>query len=210
MYIPQAFNEERLEVQHGLIRRYPLGLLISAGASGPLASPMPFHLPADATPYGTLQGHLARANPHWQSFDGQDVLVVFQGPDAYVTPNWYASKDEHGKVVPTWNYTMVQVRGTVRLMDDKDWIRRQITALTNDHESPRECPWHVTDAPSDYIEAQMNAIIGLEIPIRSIEGKWKLSQNRAQPDREGVEQGFAQDGNEVMSQLVRQYGELDG
>jgi transcriptional regulator len=209
MYIPEAFREDSLEAQHQLIRQFPLGLLISVGENGPLATALPFHLVADEPPYGILKAHLARANGHWQSLNGQDVLIVFQGHDAYVTPSWYQSKTDHGMVVPTWNYTMVQVRGNVRTIDDQAWLRRQISALTEQQEAPRACPWSVTDAPAAYIESQMKAIVGLEIPIRQIDGKWKLSQNRSVLDRRSVAENLAREGKAEISTLVRQYGELD-
>ena len=206
MYNPPAFKEDDLERQHQLIRTHPLGLLISSGSNGPEASPLPFHLMADGSPLGRLQGHLSRANPHLTAIDGQDVLVVFQGPEAYVTPRWYQSKSEHGKVVPTWNYAMVQVRGTLRVMDDHEWLRTQITALTADHEAARAEPWQVTDAPPSFIDAQINGIVGLEIEIRQIEGKWKMSQNRSAADRSGVAAGFEASGNPAMAELVKRSG----
>ncbi len=203
MYIPPAFKEDDLNRQHELIRQHPLGLLISSSADGLQASPLPFHLVADGSSFGRLQGHLSRANPHLRTLDGGDVLIVFKGGDAYVTPTWYRSKTEHGKVVPTWNYVMVQVRGTVRVIDDHEWLRSQITRLTHDHESSRPEPWHVTDAPSSYIDGQINGIVGLEIEIRQIEGKWKVSQNRPEADRRGVADGFQSSGDAAMSSLVR-------
>jgi transcriptional regulator len=205
MYIPSAFNEDRLDAQHDLIRTYPLGLLISSGSDGLSATPLPFHLVSDSPAFGTLQGHFARANPHWKSLDGQEVLVVFQGTQGYVTPSWYPSKAEHGKVVPTWNYTMVQARGPVRVIDDKTWLKQLVTQLTDNQESSRSNPWHVRDAPADYIESQLHSIIGIEIQIRHIEGKWKVSQNRPAADQAGVAEGFSAEGQQLMSELVKQY-----
>jgi len=207
MYIPKSFNEDRLEVLHGFIRTNPLGLLISNGDDGPLATSIPFYLVEDGSPFGTLQAHLARANPHWKSIDGQKILVVFQGPDAYVSPSWYPSKDEHGMVVPTWNYAMVQARGTVRVIDDGVWLKQQIAALTNQQEAPREQPWKVSDAPDEYINSQIRAIIGLDLRLSSLEGKWKVSQNRSSEDRQGVIDNLRAEGNSVMSELVRERGE---
>ena len=203
MYNPPAFKEEDLGRQHQLIRAHPLGLLISSGPEGPQASPLPFCLNVDGSLFGRLQGHLARGNPHWNSLDGQDVLVVFQGVDGYVTPTWYPSKQEHGKVVPTWNYVMVQVRGRIRVIDDTEWIREQVTRLTHAHEGSRPEPWHVTDAPPSFIDAQLNGIVGMEIEIRQIEGKWKVSQNRSDADRRSVAEGFNASGDAVMSELVK-------
>jgi transcriptional regulator len=209
MYIPPAFDEARLDVQHALIRAHPLGLLISMADDELQASPLPFHLAADGSALGTLQGHLPRGNAHWKSIDGKDVLVVFQGIDSYISPSWYASKREHGKVVPTWNYATVHVRGRVRVIDDPEWIRGQIGRLTNDHESPRTDPWHVTDAPDAFIDSQMKGIVGLEIPIRHIEGKWKVSQNRPPADRASVAAQLDAEGNPDMSALVKRYGAID-
>ena len=209
MYIPPAFNEERLDVQHALIRAHPLGLLISSADDELLASPLPFHLAAETSPLGTLQGHLARGNTHWTSLDGRDALVVFQGVESYISPSWYESKREHGKVVPTWNYAMVQVRGRVRVIDDPEWIRGQIGRLTNDHEGPRTDPWHVTDAPAAFVDAQIKGIVGLEITIRHIDGKWKVSQNRPPADRAAVAARLEREGKPTMSSLVKRYGAID-
>jgi len=209
MYNPTAFKEEDLNRQHQLIRDHPLGLLISSAPDGLQASPLPFHLVAEGSSLGRLQGHLARGNPHWKTLDGHDVLVVFQGGDAYVTPAWYRSKAEHGKVVPTWNYVMVQVHGVVRVIDDHEWLRSQITRLTRDHEGQRPEPWHVTDAPPSFIDAQINGIVGLEIEIQRIEGKWKVSQNRTDADRRSVAEGFEAIGDASMSRLVRTYIDRD-
>jgi transcriptional regulator len=205
MYNPPVFNEADLSRQHQLIRTYPLGLLISSGAAGLQASPLPFHLVSDDSSLGRLQGHLSRANPHWKGLDGQDALVVFQGDDAYVTPSWYRSKSEHGKVVPTWNYVMVQVRGTVRVIDDHEWIRGQISRLTDEHEARRAEPWHVTDAPSEFVDAQIKGIVGLEIEIQGIEGKFKVSQNRPEADRNAVADALEASGAVSMSRMVRTY-----
>lgn len=214
MYQPPHFREERLEIQHALIRAHPLGLLISSGEDGLLANPVPFLLDAAAAPKGVLRAHLARANRQWQALAaGQPALVVFQGVDTYITPSWYETKKETGKVVPTWNYAIVQVRGPVRVVEDREWLRRQITALTAEHESSRSEPWAVTDAPEDFVEAQLKGIIGIEMTIETIEGKWKVSQNRPAADRAGVAAALEaeRDTSTVreMARLVRQFGELD-
>lgn len=214
MYQPPHFREERLEIQHALIRAHPLGLLISSGEDGLLANPVPFLLDAEAAPKGVLRAHLARANRQWQALAaGQPALVVFQGVDTYITPSWYETKKETGKVVPTWNYAIVQVRGPVRVVEDREWLRRQITALTAEHESSRSEPWAVTDAPEDFVEAQLKGIIGIEMTIETIEGKWKVSQNRPAADRAGVAAALEaeRDTSTVreMARLVRQFGELD-
>lgn len=214
MYQPPHFREERLEIQHALIRAHPLGLLISSGEDGLLANPVPFLLDAAAAPKGVLRAHLARANRQWQALAaGQPALVVFQGVDTYITPSWYETKKETGKVVPTWNYAIVQVRGPVRVVEDREWLRRQITALTAEHESSRSEPWAVTDAPDDFVEAQLKGIIGIEMTIETIEGKWKVSQNRPLADRIGVTAGLAAEADPraaEMERLVRAYGGIPG
>lgn len=215
MYQPPLFRETRLDVLHALIRNHPLGLLICNGSEGPEANLLPFLLDADVGPNGRLRAHLARANPQWRLLaDTPDVpvLVVFQGANNYITPSWYETKRETGKVVPTWNYATVQVRGRVRVMDDKGWLAGQIAELTATHEAGRPEPWQVTDAPNAYIEAQINGIVGLEIDITGIDGKWKVSQNRPVGDRIGVAEGLEADQNsgDGMAQLVRQYGGLKG
>lgn len=202
MYLPSAFREERIEVLHALIRAHPLGTLVTAGTGGLIANLIPFLL-IDEGERGTLRAHLARANGQVNALrDAAETLVIFQGEESYITPSWYASKAEHGRVVPTWNYVVVQTRGTPRVIDDPAWIRTQIGQLTATQESQRANPWHVEDAPEDFIETQMRAIIGVEIPIASIEGKWKVSQNRSAADRAGVQEGLRETGNEIMARLV--------
>ncbi|ATU91903.1 FMN-binding negative transcriptional regulator [Phyllobacterium zundukense] len=211
MYQPPHFREDRLEIQHGLIKAHPLGLLISTGADGPVANAIPFLIDPNASPKGTLRGHLARANPQWRDLekDGR-VLVVFQGAQTYVTPSWYATKRETGKVVPTWNYAIVQVRGTARIIDDRAWLASQVASLTGHNEAPRAAPWTVDDAPPTYIDAQLKGIIGIEIEIIEIEGKWKVSQNRPESDRTGVADGLETDQHTAealaMAEMVRRGG----
>jgi transcriptional regulator len=207
MYNPPAFREDDLTSQHQLIRSHPLGLLISSTSDGLQANPLPFHLASEGSSLGRLQGHLSRGNPHWRTLDGHEVLIVFQGSDAYVTPAWYPSRSDRGQVVPTWNYVMVQVRGALQVIDDHEWLRSHITRLTHDHEAPRLEPWHVTDAPAAFIDAQINGIVGLELEIRRIEGKWKVSQNRPEADRRGVAEGFEASGDASMARLVRKYSD---
>jgi transcriptional regulator len=177
-----------------------------------VANPVPFHLDAEASEKGTLRLHLAKANGQWRDIqDGAPILAVFQGANSYVTPSWYKTKQETGKVVPTWNYAIVQARGGARVIDDADWLRSQINALTGQHEGSREKPWAVDDAPDDFIRAQMKGIIGIEIEISALEGKWKVSQNRPVADREGVAAGLgAASGQEDMIELVKRYGGLEG
>ncbi|MEO6610519.1 MAG: FMN-binding negative transcriptional regulator [Aestuariivirga sp.] len=211
MYLPPAFREDRLDVQQGLIRKHPFGLLVTVGRDGPIASPLPFVLDSSASTLGTLRGHLARGNAQWkESRLDINALVIFQGPDVYVTPSWYETKRETGKVVPTWNYATVQARGKLKVMDDAGWLAAQISALTNQMEGKRAKPWAVSDAPADYIQSQIKGIVGLEIEIAEIEGKWKVSQNRPMADRRGVADGLAEgDGsNSAMIELVKTYGGL--
>jgi transcriptional regulator len=192
MYQPPAFREDDLATLQAFIGAHPLGLLISAGAAGVLANPIPFLLYADEGDKGVLRCHLSRANGQWQALrDGAETLVVFQGTDGYVTPSWYPAKAEHGKVVPTWNYAIVQVRGPARVIDDAAWLHANVSALSDSHEAGRQKPWSVSDAPSDYIAAQLRGIVGVEIPIATIEGKFKFSQNRPEADRRGVAHGLA-------------------
>ncbi len=214
MYQPPHFVETRQDVLHGLIRSHPLGLLISNGQDGPIANAIPFLLDAEAGPNGKLRAHLAKANPQWRLLadnPASPVLVVFQGADAYVTPSWYETKRETGKVVPTWNYAIVQVRGMVRVIDDAQWIAQQISDLTLSQEGAREAPWAVTDAPPNFIQSQIKGIIGLEIEIAEISGKWKVSQNRPVADRVGVAEGLEKEaaGAPDMARLVRSWGGID-
>jgi transcriptional regulator len=189
MYQPAHFAESRPQVLRDFIAAQPLGLLVTQNRSGGIdANPVPFILDGgdDGAP-GVLRAHVARANPVWLSArDDSEALVVFQGPHGYVSPAWYPSKAEHGKVVPTWNYVMVQARGRLRAIDDKAWLRAFVTRLTAKHEAPRPAPWAVDDAPADYLETMLGAIIGIEIALTSLVGKWKVSQNRSAADRTAV------------------------
>jgi transcriptional regulator len=221
MYQPPHFREDRIEVQHALIRTHPLGLLITAGPGGLIANPFPFLLDSRASgieasgkegsELGTLRLHIARANPQWRELEAvEECLVVFQGPQDYVTPSWYATKRETGKVVPTWNYATVHAWGRPRVMNDDVWLRRQIEDLTGSRESQRTEPWQVEDAPENFIAAQMRGIVGVEISILRIEGKWKMSQNRPEADRIGVAAGFRESGEagEEIATLVAERGGL--
>lgn len=212
MYQPPLFKEDRLDVLHGLIRAHPFGLIISVGPDGePMANAIPLLLDAAEGEKGVLRGHLARANPQWKLLaETGKALVVFQGPYSYVTPSWYESKKEHGKVVPTWNYVIVQVRGAVRIHEDAGWLRDHVGALSDAHEQGRAEPWAVSDAPDSFIAGQLKGIVGFEIEIAAIEGKWKVSQNRPVPDRAGVATGLAADqGNAAMVKLVKEYGGVE-
>jgi transcriptional regulator len=205
MYQPAHFAETRPEVLAAFVRSQPFGLLITQNKAGGIAADsIPFFLDdaGDGSP-GVLRAHVARANPLWQTARGDaDTLVVFQGPQGYVSPAWYPSKAEHGKVVPTWNYVMVQARGALRAIDDKAWLRAFVTRLTERHEGSRTAPWAVSDAPADYVETMLGAIVGIEIALSSLVGKWKVSQNRPAADREGVVAGLLREGGDA--QLARE------
>lgn len=210
MYQPPHFREDDLSVQHALIRAHPLGLLITATGDGPNANLLPFHLEAGMSPRGTLQVHMSKANGQWREIEaGAPVLIVFQGPETYITPSWYAAKQETGKVVPTWNYAVVQVRGAARVTHDAGWLRTQIGALTRDHETARPVPWAVDDAPDDFIQAQIKGIVGVEMEIAAIDGKWKASQNRPVTDMERVADSLGNPdevhANAEMAAIMRHY-----
>jgi transcriptional regulator len=209
MYLPAHFAESRAEVLHGLIRSHPLGLLVTPNGDGGIdANDIPFVLDSsdDAGP-GVLRAHVARANPVWRTARNDvESLVVFQGPQGYVSPAWYPSKVEHGKVVPTWNYVVVQGRGMLRAIDDREWLRAFVTRLTDRHEGARPAPWAVSDAPADYIETMLGAIVGIEMVLTSLVGKWKVSQNRPRADREGVAAGLAREqGDPALVAEVRAF-----
>lgn len=208
MYQPEHFRLEDTGVAHEVMRAHPLGQLISAGSAGLQANPVPFVLHVDEGEYGVLRTHLARPNAQWRDFsDGCDVLVIFQGPQSYVTPSWYASKKEHGKVVPTWNYVTVQVRGRAVAVQDGAWLVRHVSQMSDQQEQPLEHPWAVSDAPEPFIAALTRGIVGVEIAITEITGKVKMSQNRAEADRHGVVEGLAARGAATVSDLVRRFGE---
>jgi transcriptional regulator len=216
MYQPPHFIETDRDTLHALIRAHSLGLLISSTQDGPVADPVPFLLDAEAGAHGRLRAHVARANPLWKLIAAQPqmpMLAVFQGVNTYITPSWYETKRETGKVVPTWNYAIVQARGRARVVEDPEWIGQQIADLTALHESARAEPWAVTDAPPAFIAAQIRGIVGIEIEISELHGKWKVSQNRPVPDRAGVAEGLeGEAGSETareMAKLVRGYGGLD-
>lgn len=204
MYESAAFKEDRVEVMHALIRAHPLATLVTMTARGMEANHIPMLIDVSPTPWGTLLGHVARANPMWREYDANaEVLAVFQGPQYYVTPSWYPSKRETGKVVPTWNYAVVHASGPLVVHDDVEWLRGLVTRLTDTRESKRAQPWLVTDAPPDYVNSMLKAIVGIEIPIRRLQGKWKMSQNRIERDRAGVIAALNAGGDSAMAALVR-------
>ncbi|MBX9721469.1 MAG: FMN-binding negative transcriptional regulator [Candidatus Obscuribacterales bacterium] len=209
MYLPEAFREIRPEVLQEIIHLNPLGLLVSNCEDGPLASSIPFRLINDGSPHGVLQAHLARANGQCKYLDGQNVLVVFQCADAYISPRWYPSKEEHGKAVPTWNYVMVQARGSARIIDDVSWLKQQVSDLTDQQEQASSKPWKLSDAPASYIDNHLKAIVGVEILLSKLEGKFKLSQNREVKDRIGVWQNLKMEKKDEMADLMQCYGNID-
>ncbi len=210
MYIPSQFAETRIDVLHGLIAAHPLGTLVTLTPDGLDANHTPFEIDPHPAPYGTLRGHFARANLLWRdALPDHDVLAVFQGPERYISPSWYETKRESGKVVPTWNYAVVHAHGPLRVIEDEAWLRAFVGKLTNRHEAGRDEPWNVEDAPAAFIEELLGAIVGVEIPISRLVGKWKVSQNRPPADRGGVVEGLKAEGEtpaELMAELVRRFG----
>ena len=188
MYLPSHFEQHDTEALRALMREHPLATLVSLQADGPTADHVPLEFDAATR---TLRGHVARANPLWRVAGGQAVLAVFCGPQTYVTPSWYASKAATHKVVPTWNYTVVHAHGTLQVIEDAPWLHDLVSRLTRHHESPRAQPWAVSDAPDDYVQPMLRAIVGIQIPVDRLVGKWKVSQNRSAADRQGVAQGLA-------------------
>jgi transcriptional regulator len=197
MYQPPHFREDRLDVLHALIAAHPLGLLITSGPGGLQANHVPFLIDANASERGTLRAHLARANPQIAELGAvSECLVVFQGAQHYISPSLYATKRETGKVVPTWNYITVQAFGAPRVIDDASWLRRQIDDLTRHNERTEPAPWNVSDAPDSFIATQIKGIVGLEIPVARLDGKWKVSQNRPAVDQSTVIAGLTGAGDE--------------
>lgn len=192
MYIPPAFRDGDRASLHATMRAAPLANFVTATAEGLLASPLPLIIDGNEGSHGVLYGHLARANPQWQSQPVGEALAIFMGPDAYITPAWYATKQETGKVVPTWNYVTVHAYGVAEYFDDADRLLEIVTRLTNLHEKPRAAPWAVTDAPADFIRAQLRGIVGIRMPLTRIEGKRKMSQNRPAGDQTRVIEGLAE------------------
>ncbi len=211
MYVPKHFEELRVEPMHELMRACPLATLVTLGAAGLSANHLPFALLADPLPYGTLQCHVARANPVWQDGPAEvEALVVFHGPDAYISPSWYPSKQQTGKVVPTWNYAVVHAYGRLRVIEDAKWLRTLVEGLTNRHEADLPDPWQVSDAPLAYTENLLGAIVGIEIVVTKLIGKWKASQNRPDADRTGVINGLRDSGQSHslrMAELVERAAE---
>ncbi len=212
MYTPSHFEETRIEVMHQLMRSHRLATLVHQSPSGLEAN----HIPLLIDPtrgaggthgkYGTLVGHVARANPIWQQAANQEMLVIFQGPQAYISPSWYISKQLHGKVVPTWNYAVVHAHGTLRTIDDAEWLLAHVATMTDTNERARPERWRVSDAPADFIDTMLKGIVGIEIKITRLTGKWKVSQNRSVEDRVGVVMALTSENQDAMAALIRQDG----
>ena len=210
MYLPSAFRQDDLAELHAQMQASPFALLTSAGAAGVQASHLPLLLAPDEGEFGTLYGHFARANPHWRDLQGgAEALAVFSGPDAYISPSWYAAKAEHGKVVPTWNYIAVHAWGQAEVFDEPERLLELVSRLSDRHEQGRAQPWAVSDAPREYIDAMLRAIVGFALPIRRLEGKWKLSQNRSASDQAGVRTGLATSNNPRDHELAAQMNPAD-
>lgn len=209
MYVPDHFSENRVDVLHGLIRARPLATLVTTSSNGLAANHIPMHLAVTSAGQQALYGHVARQNPLWQEVGaGTEALAIFQGPLSYISPSWYPDKREHGRVVPTWNYVVVHARGDINIHDDPTWTRDQIQRLTQQMESAQTQPWALTDAPPRYIEQMTRAIVGIELVISSLVGKWKVSQNQSSANRLGAATGLEATGEpaaQEMAKLIRQY-----
>ena len=204
MYTPKHFEEQHKEVLHELIQAHPLATLITLKNGNLEANLIPMLLARGDGMFGTLRGHFARSNPLWHEHPKElDVLAVFHGPETYITPSWYASKAESGKVVPTWNYTTVHAKGKLSVIDDPSWIRSLLEALTSSNEAEFTHPWAVSDAPDEYITNLIGGVIGFEIVIAELQGKWKVSQNRTETDRDSLSKGLSNHGDFEMAKLVK-------
>lgn len=212
MYVPRHFEESRTENLHAFVRAQPFATLVTLAADGLAADHLPLELDTAPAPFGTLVGHVARANPVWRQASTEvDALAIFSGPHGYVSPGWYPTKQETGKVVPTWNYAVVHAYGRLRFIEDATWLRALVERLTHRYEAGRTAPWAVSDAPNDFIDALLGAIVGVEMVVTRMVGKWKLSQNRPAPDRDGVLRGLGDEPAPAAADLAtlmrRAFGE---
>lgn len=203
MYIPPAFHETDREKIFAVIRAARLANLVTATREGPFITPLPLFFDEAEGENGVLHGHIAKANQQWRHAPIGEAVAVFMGPDAYVTPSWYATKQETGKVVPTWNYVTVHAHGPVEFYEDAQRLLDTVTRLTRLHEAPRTKPWEVSDAPGDYIAAQLKGIVGVRMVVTRLEGKAKMSQNRSEADRRGVAEGLAASGHAAEQEASR-------
>jgi len=208
MYIPAHCQESHVSVLHALIEAHPLGTWVTQGDEGLIVNHLPFLIDGSRGDFGTLIGHVARPNPVWKQFSRTvPSVVVFQGAESYISPSWYPSKAETGKAVPTWNYAVVHGRGLPMVFEDRERLLAHVTRLTDTHEAALENPWHVTDAPADFIDALLKGIVGVEIPLTSLTGKWKVSQNRSDADRRHVVKSLEEQGDDrsrAMAALIEQ------
>ena len=204
MYLPAAFAQTRIEELHRILAQYPLGMLVTRGEDGPDANHIPFEFDPARGAQGMLTGHVARANPVWQQVQPEErVLVVFRGAEGYISPNWYPSKHETHRLVPTWNYEVVHAHGRIRVRDDERFVRGVVARLTRHHEAPEPRPWKMGDSPPDYIDGMLRAIVGIEIEIDRLVGKSKLSQNRERRDRDGAIEALRAREREALSEAMR-------
>lgn len=203
MYLPPHFEEGRVEVMQALMRAHPLAALITVGEAGIVANHIPVVALASPAPYGLLRGHIARANPLWRRHrEGDPTLAIFQGPQTYISPSLYPTKRATGEVVPTWDYAVVHAHGSLRFVQDAAWLRALVAGLTEAHEAARTVPWHIDDAPADYLDRMLSSIVGFEFSITALTGKWKVSQNRNPADRQGVVGGLRAAGDEQSREIA--------
>lgn len=196
MYLPEHFEEKRLEVLHALMRAHPLATLVTLATEGINANHIPLLLCEQQDGFGILRGHVARANPMWNDrISNVEALAIFQGSHAYISPSWYPTKREHGKVVPTWNYAVVHAYGPLRVIEDPAWLRGLLEALVREHEASSSAPWSIADAPPDYIERMIGSIVGFEMVVSRLIGKWKVSQNQPAANRAGVVDALSRRGD---------------
>jgi transcriptional regulator len=206
MYLPTQFEVTDVAIMQQLIRDYPLASVITRYAEEINANHIPLMMLPEPLPFGCLQGHVARSNPLLREVQNNpEVLVIFQGTQSYISPAWYPSKQDNHQVVPTWNYTAVHAYGSVHLIEDAQWLKNHLAAMIAQHESIFPEPWKLTDAPADYLEKMLKAIVGIEIHITRLQGKWKVSQNRMPKDQQGVIEGLQAYGNQEMAELVKKY-----
>lgn len=204
MYIPEHFRESNSETLHSFMAAYPLATVVTSNENGLEANHLPLMLSTPSGSKSSLRGHIARGNPLGRNRSSTPCLVIFQGPDHYISPNWYPMKKEHGRAVPTWNYLAVHLHGQLTVIDDIAWLRSMVTRLTDRHESQFDQPWKVTDAPEAYIDKLLLGIVGIEISVDRIEGKWKVSQNQTEANRAGVVQGLCQLNQEAAQQIAQE------
>jgi transcriptional regulator len=209
MYIPKHFEETRIEVLHQLIKSCSLGTLVNQDDGEIEANHIPFLISQSGDRLGTLKCHIAKSNPVWKSLCSEETLVIFQGPNCYISPSWYPSKHIHGKAVPTWDYVVVHARGVPEVINDSEWLFEHLSTMTGAHESKSAVPWKVADAPAEYIDRMVSAIVGIEIPITRLTGKWKVSQNRTKSDQAGVIAGLESENTQntkAISRIIQEIG----